>query len=318
MAFEAALPIDSFTPFLLAPRRRERPLERDPVASGQRDSVSLGPDAMEPAVTTFWSQVMERPQGMSAEALLSVAARNLGLLTWDWLKKAFPDSEENPHKAVLALLALLRRSSPQSASHSDRVGQLASQLAHEIEMEHDDREALEQGLELREVGLAAVELATVDPQERDELARQIRSARISLTDIGSLHDIGKLYVPGGILSKPGPLTEAEMEIVRLHPVVGEALLRPIPGLEPILPAVRGHHERWDGRGYPDKLSGLAIPFSARILCLADCYDAMTGERPYRRPVSGPEALMEVLRGAGRQFDPELAGYFARLVARSLS
>jgi putative nucleotidyltransferase with HDIG domain len=119
-----------------------------------------------------------------------------------------------------------------------------------------------------------------------------------------LHDIGKVRVPESILNKPGPLDDEEWEVMQTHPEVGEHILRPIRSLQATLPIVRHHHERWDGGGYPDKLSGRAIPLGARIVAVCDAYRAMTEDRPYRKALGSEEARMELEKGAGSQFDPD--------------
>jgi putative nucleotidyltransferase with HDIG domain len=119
-----------------------------------------------------------------------------------------------------------------------------------------------------------------------------------------LHDIGKVRVPESILNKPGPLDDDEWVVMKTHPEVGEHILRPIRSLQAILPIVRHHHERWDGDGYPDALSGRAIPLGARIVAVCDAYRAMTEDRPYRQALSSEIARRELQDGAGRQFDPE--------------
>jgi putative nucleotidyltransferase with HDIG domain len=126
---------------------------------------------------------------------------------------------------------------------------------------------------------------------------------------GALHDIGKLSVSASILSKPGPLTAAELATIRTHPAAGALLIEPIDSVRPALPYVLHHHERWDGDGYPHELRGNAIPVEARVLAVADAFDAMTSDRPYRQALSQPDALVEVERCAGGQFDPELAHAF---------
>ena len=130
-----------------------------------------------------------------------------------------------------------------------------------------------------------------------------------------LHDIGKVRVPESILNKPGPLDDEEWEIMKTHPEVGEHILRPIQSLHGILPIVRHHHERWDGGGYPDKLSGRAIPLGARIVAVCDAYRAMTEDRPYRKALSAIEARTELLEGAGSQFDPDCVEAMVRALDR---
>lgn len=265
---------------------------------------------------TFWSQIANRPGGTSIEAFLSVAARSLGTLTWEWLKKAFPETAEDEHHAVFALMLMLREVSPLSYSHSNRVAELAVALGEELELTEEEQEALICSAQLKDVGQVALGLASMTVEQRDRLASDIQLSGITLSSAGTLHDIGKVYVPPGILSKPGPLTLEEREIMQLHPVVGEFLLSPVPSLHSILPAVRGHHERWDGLGYPDETGAQDIPLMARILCLADSFDAMTGERPYRKALSPGDAVGEILENSGSQFDPELVEFFVRRVARA--
>ena len=119
-----------------------------------------------------------------------------------------------------------------------------------------------------------------------------------------LHDIGKVRVPEAILNKPGPLTDEEWLVMKTHPEIGEHILRPIQSLQGILPIVRHHHECWDGTGYPDGLSGRAIPLGARIVAVCDAYRAMTENRPYRAALSISEARDELEAGAGTQFDAD--------------
>jgi putative nucleotidyltransferase with HDIG domain len=130
-----------------------------------------------------------------------------------------------------------------------------------------------------------------------------------------LHDIGKVRVPESILNKPGPLTDEEWVVMQTHPEVGEHILRPIQSLNAILPIVRHHHERWDGAGYPDKLSGRAIPLGARIVAVCDAYRAMTEDRPYRAALSVEEARKELQEGAGTQFDGECVDALLRALDR---
>jgi HD-GYP domain-containing protein (c-di-GMP phosphodiesterase class II) len=121
--------------------------------------------------------------------------------------------------------------------------------------------------------------------------------------VALLHDIGKIGIPDSVLHKPGPLDEAEWEIMRRHPAIGEGILSSLPGMAAIAKAVRHEHERWDGGGYPDGLSGTAIPLAARIVLACDAYNAMVSDRPYRPALRQGAARAELARGAGTQFDP---------------
>jgi len=128
----------------------------------------------------------------------------------------------------------------------------------------------------------------------------------------TLHDIGKIGVPDSILNKPGPLTSDEVEVMRRHPELGCKMLADVPFLEPILPYVLHHHERWDGTGYPEGLAGTEIPIQGRLLAIADTVDAILSNRPYR-PANVPEKAIEELNlYRGIQFDPELADVFITL------
>jgi HD-GYP domain-containing protein (c-di-GMP phosphodiesterase class II) len=130
-----------------------------------------------------------------------------------------------------------------------------------------------------------------------------------------LHDIGKIGIDDAVLRKAGRLTPEEFEHMKTHTLKGAAMLESIPDLAPIIPIVRSHHERWDGQGYPDGLAGERIPRLARIVAVADAFDAMTSERPYRQPLTLPRAFEEIADKAGVQFDPEVARAFVRARAR---
>lgn len=127
-----------------------------------------------------------------------------------------------------------------------------------------------------------------------------------------LHDIGKLGLPETILNKEGPLTEAEAAAVQEHPEIGERILTPIIRSRAVLAAIRGHHERYDGSGYPDRLAGEEISLHARIIAIADCFDAVTSSRAYRQAIPHAEALEVIRAGAGTQFDPRLVPVFLDL------
>lgn len=124
-----------------------------------------------------------------------------------------------------------------------------------------------------------------------------------------LHDIGKVAIPDAILRKPSRLNDEEATLMRTHPAVGAGVIARVPALSPLAPIIRGHHEWWNGAGYPDGLSGEEIPLGARIVTVADAYKAMTGDRPYRRGCSPSVALNEVRRCAGTQFDPLVVAKF---------
>lgn len=128
-----------------------------------------------------------------------------------------------------------------------------------------------------------------------------------------LHDIGKVGVPEHVLRKPGPLTADEWEVMRTHPVLGAQIVAPIAFLGGAERLVRHHHEWFDGSGYPDGLRAEEIPLAARVFAVADAFDAMTSDRPYRPAMSLERALQEIVDGAGSQFDPEVVRVFIDLV-----
>ena len=185
--------------------------------------------------------------------------------------------DETVRRRAAASLAAAVDEREASPGRSLRVGELAARIAVRL------------GVESEEVGL--VWLA------------------------GSLHDLGKLAIPEMILRKPGPLTPAERATLEGHAKLGSSMLAEA-GAEPIALWVRHHHERWDGCGYPDGIPGREIPLGARILFAADAYEAMTSPRPYRGALSPREALAELRRGAGTQFDPEVVAALADEVGLS--
>jgi putative nucleotidyltransferase with HDIG domain len=128
-----------------------------------------------------------------------------------------------------------------------------------------------------------------------------------------LHDVGKLMVPAEVLNKPGRLDEAEWALVRRHPTAGVELLADIEFPWDVRPIVESHHERWDGAGYPHGVAGEAIPLTARVLCIADVYDALTSQRSYKNPFSHDEAMELMRKDVGRAFDPALFAHFEEVV-----
>ncbi|MFJ7725056.1 HD-GYP domain-containing protein [Neobacillus sp. NPDC097160] len=127
-----------------------------------------------------------------------------------------------------------------------------------------------------------------------------------------LHDIGKVHIPDQILMKPGKLTKEEFEIIKSHPGVGAEAVRNVEGINDCLCVIRSHHERWDGRGYPDQLKGEEIPLLARVASVADAFDAMTSSRSYRAAMPVEEAYQRIIEGKGSQFDPTLVEVFKKV------
>ena len=184
---------------------------------------------------------------------------------------------EDHHDVILSLAAALEAKDPYTQGHSQRVGALAARLG--AALGHDG-----------------------------EICRLLQTA-------GKLHDIGKIGLPRAVLNKRGTLDAGELELVMRHPVLSERICSPLTTLQAMVPLIRHHHERFDGSGYPDGLAGEQIPLGARILGLADAFDALTSERPYRTVFSTAKALelLERETGLGR-WDPELVQALRRLVA----
>lgn len=128
-----------------------------------------------------------------------------------------------------------------------------------------------------------------------------------------LHDIGKIGIPDAILNKPGKLTDSEFAVIRKHPEIGSDIISKVKVFRPIVDIVRHHHERFDGKGYPDGLCGNEISFGARIVCVADSFDAMISERSYRKPLRISEAMAEIERCRGSQFDPVIVDILTKLI-----
>jgi putative nucleotidyltransferase with HDIG domain len=140
---------------------------------------------------------------------------------------------------------------------------------------------------------------------------------LEMLKIGSLlHDIGKIGTYDVILEKAEPLTEKEWELIKRHPSKGAAILKPVGQLQMVIPIVKYHHERLDGKGYPEGLKGNDIPLLARILCVADAFDAMTADRPYKRAMGREEALVHMKQHAGTQFDPDIVKTFLKVLDTS--
>lgn len=146
----------------------------------------------------------------------------------------------------------------------------------------------------------------------EPVARELNWSRERIRELrwaAPLHDVGKVRVSPQLLGKPGPLTSAEMAEIRRHPSAGAELVMPLRRFHAALPYVLFHHERWDGGGYPAGLRGRRIPVEARILAIADAFDAMISPRPYRHALTHENALAEVEHAAGTQFDPAAAEVF---------
>ncbi len=180
---------------------------------------------------------------------------------------------------ILAVMAkVLEAKDPASRFHSQRVSELASMIAREMGFQED---------EVRRIGIA-----------------------------GILHDIGKLGISEAVLKKPGALIPAEREMVRRHPIIASTILEPIEQLQVAIGYIRHHHEHFEGNGYPDKLAGEQIPLGARIIHVAEAYDAMRTQHPYNTPRTFEDSLAELRRNAGTQFDPQVVEAAVAVLRRS--
>lgn len=188
------------------------------------------------------------------------------------IKRAFNSQLEGIVKGVIATIEL---KDPYTRGHSERVAYYAQSLA--------------------------VETGKLTEEELN-----------SFNYACLLHDIGKVNIPDGILMKPGKLSKEEFNIIKTHPVVGAEAITKVSGLENSIDVIKSHHERWDGKGYPENLIGTAIPFMARIVTIADAFDAMTSSRSYRDALPTSEAFKRIIEGKGTQFDPYLVDLFTKV------
>ncbi len=186
----------------------------------------------------------------------------------------------NLHDALRALVKTLEAKDPYTKEHSERVTNMAIRLGKILNIPEGEME--------------------------------------SLRFAGHLHDIGKVGIQDRILLKPGKLTPEEYEIIKKHPLIGAEIVGHITLLKDEVLIIKHHHERWDGHGYPYGLAGEEIPFLARILAVADAYDAMTSQRPYRPPLTHEEAVQEIKINSGSQFDPQVVDAFLKLCEKEIS
>ena len=190
--------------------------------------------------------------------------------------------------------------------HLKELNRLYLSTIETLAMAIDAKDQITHG-HIRRVQIHAVALAGAMGVRETAQIRAIEAAAL-------LHDMGKLAVPEYILNKPGPLTAAEFEKMKLHASVGADILSAIDFPYPVVPIVRHHHESWDGTGYPDKIAGAAIPIGARILSVVDCFDALTSDRPYRPRLSDRDALRILAERRGHMYDPLVVDTFVRLHA----
>jgi putative two-component system response regulator len=195
--------------------------------------------------------------------------------------KSFTDELENAEAVLFSLALSIEARDPYTHGHCERLAEFSARLGERL-------------------GLPAEEIQ-------------------ALRRAGIVHDVGKVVVPDSILLKPGPLSPAERSVMRQHPTVGERICTPLKTFRLVLPIIRHHHERWNGSGYPDGISGEAIPFTARILQVVDVYDALTTERPYRPALPPDEAWKIIQKEASRGWwEGRLVDEFRGLMSRHLA
>jgi putative nucleotidyltransferase with HDIG domain len=192
------------------------------------------------------------------------------------LKRQFSELEAFSLGSLAALARAIDAKSPWTSGHSERVTAVAVAIGAELGLPREEMSHLERG--------------------------------------GLVHDIGKLATPPEILDKPGRLTPEEQAIMERHPMQGVRILEPIPAFAPLLPIVAEHHERWDGKGYPRGLAGEAIARTARVLAVADVYDALRSDRPYRDGLPHRRVIDIIVSGAGSQFDPAAVEAFLTIAS----
>jgi putative nucleotidyltransferase with HDIG domain len=209
------------------------------------------------------------------EELLSIFANNIAIA----FQRTRLDEEvkSSYESSVRALVQAIEEKDPYTRGHSERVAAIVEQVARELEI----------------------------------CEREVEYLRFG----SILHDIGKIGIPEAIVRSPKPLTDAEFRIIQKHPLKGVEILQPISFIRDHMHLIRNHHERWDGKGYPDQLAGDAIPLGAQIVAVADAFDAMTTSRPYRRGLPHTHAAREIRRHSGTQFSPKVADAFILVLER---
>jgi diguanylate cyclase (GGDEF)-like protein/putative nucleotidyltransferase with HDIG domain len=208
----------------------------------------------------------------------------------------------------------------------DKLHEYAAQLRREMRHIQELNELNQSVIASLATAIEAKDRATFSHVNRIQHYATVLGKAAGLNDLdlqavstGALvHDIGKLGIPDHILSKPGKLTMEEFRRMQSHVTIGTEILSPIPFPFPVVDVVRTHHERWDGLGYPQGLRGEEIPIGGRIMSIADVFDALTSDRPYRRAMPVDEALVELKRGAGKEFDPRLVEMFEQVLERALA
>ncbi len=226
---------------------------------------------------------------------IELAMESIQLGAHDYMSKPF-----DPSDTIVLIRKLIEKQRLQSDNIQlfDTIKVLALALDARDSYTHShSQEVTDYAVSIaREMGLSVKEIETI-------------------RDAGVLHDIGKIGIPDSVLLKPGRLTDEEYEMIKKHPEIGKSILEPVKCLAEKIPLIYHHHERIDGKGYPAGLAGDDIPLGARILAVADSYQAMTSDRPYRKALSMQVAISELEKFKGRQFDSKIVDVFLRILKR---
>lgn len=254
-----------------------------------------------------------------ASARADIASRFAGKAIHSLLKKLYDEEdleELDEEEAVSGLGLILRLGGEFTYDHSTRVLDLALELADEVGIQDKTtRKEIKYGAVLCDIGEFDLLLQSGDESEKKTSQLESFLGGQDMLRAGLLHDIGKVNIPPEILYKPGKLTPEEYELMKMHPIYGEEIVRPIASLRYLCPTIRGHHERWDGKGYPDGLAADSIPIAARIISVADVFDALSAERPYKRGMEVAKVKGILAEGRGTHFDPTLVDSFLRIIDR---
>ncbi|MDQ7823959.1 MAG: HD domain-containing phosphohydrolase [Candidatus Eremiobacteraeota bacterium] len=291
-------------------------------APARSEAQKSQPAPQQAAVETFKKAAVEKQRETvtrivqaSRQApirLTEEAAKHAATSIESILKKSQKETWTGDEMATKLIALLMKSSSEYTYDHSTRVIDLSVMLAKEMGItEEETLRDIEEGAMFHDIGEVELDLRMAPPQVKSRLAHYIGVT--DLKNCSFLHDIGKIKIPEEVLYKPSRLTDEEYEIIKQHPLIGEEILRPIPAMQHVLPVVRHHHERWDGKGYPDGQSGSDIPLPARIIAITDAFDAMVSDRPYRKGIPLEDALAEIRKNSGVQFDPDLVQAFLQVV-----
>lgn len=301
-------------------RRRSSPDLRETIRTGQPTAAIVDPQGKAPPVVKVWAALLSsggKPVGAAEVALDDSVVDDAiaGSSRTIWLAVGIVFG------VLWLVLALLVRGA-------------SSQLRGQNEdLETRSRELLESSRQLEETLLETIETLNAAVEARDpytaghsQRVRRValaigRDLRLSAKQLGALgaaalfHDVGKIGMPDSILTKPDHLTPSEAAVMREHVTHSAEIVARISSLHDSVPAIRHHHERWDGLGYPDGLSGDAIPIEAAIIAIADAWDAMTTDRPYAVALQVNEAMLQIRAGRGKQFNPIVVDAFWELARR---